>query len=105
MTAVATQYSAEPSNSQRADFAALTGMGLVLLSTLAVAPTPITYSGPAQLQSAGSHTFVQTYSPVESKSLVQALGALHDRLLATSTELDPDARDVLYGNLWDLYSA
>lgn len=105
MTAIATQYSVEPSSNQRADFAALTAMGLVLLSTLAVTPTPTTYFGPSQLQATGSQTFIRIHAHAESQSLVQALGALHDRLLASSTEMDPEARDILYENLWDLYSA
>jgi hypothetical protein len=104
MTAIATQYSVEPSSTQRANLAALTGMGLVLISTLAVTPTPTTYSGLAQLQTSSSQSFIQLYTQVDSQSLVQALSALHDRLLFSSSEMDPEAKDILYADLWNLYS-
>lgn len=46
----------------------------------------------------------QTTERVDARSVITALTDLHDRLLAESRELDPQARDVLYENLWDLYA-
>lgn len=52
----------------------------------------------------GTDTSSVTVTTAGSADLVSALTFLHERLLRSSTELHVEAKAVLYGNLWELYS-
>jgi hypothetical protein len=89
--------------SEVADQLLLTGVGLALAS-IAAGFGHGTVSQISENGTLSSQTFAQVVFRVESQDIVRELSSLHDRLLARTTELDPEAKAVLYSNLWDLYS-
>jgi hypothetical protein len=97
------QTSSSGSLADRTDQVGLSGIGL----TLALFAAGVGYR-PAHVNpligTISSQTVAQVVVQIESHDLVQALGSLHDRLLSRTTELEPDAKAVLYSSLWDLYS-
>jgi len=96
------QTSSSGSLADRTDQLAFSAVGLALALAAGAG------YGALQVSSAhgtvSSQTFAQVVFQVESHDLVRALGSLHYRLLSRTTELEPDAKAVLYSSLWDFYS-
>lgn len=86
------------------EYALLSGLGIALatmgtgLAGQALVPTEHRWT-------VGTHAFAVVEAAIDPATVLAALGGLHDRLLNQTTELDSEARDVLYKNLWDLYQA
>jgi hypothetical protein len=74
---------------------------LAIAIALARIPSPSLMPSLAE-PSAGNARITVRVAGME-EAILLAISDLHDRLIAKSTDLPPEAAAVLYANLWDLY--
>lgn len=50
-----------------------------------------------------THQTIVVHRGISALELFSAINSVYDQLLASRTDLEPEMKDILYGNLWDLY--
>ena len=50
-----------------------------------------------------THQTIVVHRGIGALELFSAINSVYDQLLALRTDLEPEMKDILYGNLWDLY--
>jgi len=50
-----------------------------------------------------THQTIVVHRGIGALELFGAINSVYDQLLASRTDLEPEMKDILYGNLWDLY--
>lgn len=81
-------------------------LALALGAALAGAAALGTTAAPTSLlldYTAGSVSVAQTVAQVSARDIVSELSRIHDLLLRRSVELPPEARDLLFAHLEELY--
>lgn len=76
---------------------------LAIAAALASATVAFPLSHGSAHQTPPVNMRVVTAASDMEQAIIMALSDLHNRLLGASTELPPEAAQVLYSNLWDLY--
>ena len=80
------------------DLAVACTLGLLALQAPSISASAVLY--PPQV---ANERVVITAASTAQDRLLLAIANLHDRLIATSQHLPPEAAKVLYANLWDMY--
>lgn len=89
-------------------FSSLSCVKFLTAAMLSVVPQPvlpIQDIGPTIKHQRQPDTY-QTISVSQSVGAIElfnAINVVYDRILAAQSDLEPDVKDILYSNLWDLY--